>query len=102
MSKRQKEVTIYKRGGGRLYGDFRPCGGDLKALKPTGETRATTDYGIAQVVVGEHLKKLAPFVPALLPIASIVAVIVCLTLLIGLLAGRDVFRETPIPALRDV
>jgi hypothetical protein len=25
-----------------------------------------------------------------------------LTVLIGLLAGRDVFRETPIAALRDV
>jgi putative ABC transport system permease protein len=43
-----------------------------------------------------------PFAPALLPIAGIAAVIVGLTLLIGLLAGRDVFRETPIAALRDV
>jgi hypothetical protein len=38
----------------------------------------------------------------LLPIAGIAAAIVALTLLIGLLAGRDVFRETPIAALRDV
>ena len=43
-----------------------------------------------------------PFAPALLPIAGIAAAIVGLTLLIGLLAGRDVFRETPIAALRDV
>jgi putative ABC transport system permease protein len=39
-----------------------------------------------------------PFYPVLL----IAIVIVALTLLIGLLAGRDVFRETPIVALRDV
>jgi len=43
-----------------------------------------------------------PFVPPLLPMAGIAALIVGLTLLIGLLAGRDVFRETPITALRDV
>ncbi|HWL40593.1 MAG TPA: FtsX-like permease family protein [Gemmatimonadaceae bacterium] len=42
-----------------------------------------------------------PFTPALAPVAAIAAVIVGLTLLIGLLAGRDVFRETPIAALRD-
>jgi putative ABC transport system permease protein len=42
-----------------------------------------------------------PFTPAIVPIAGIAAVIVALTLLIGLLAGRDVFRETPIAALRD-
>jgi putative ABC transport system permease protein len=42
------------------------------------------------------------FAPALLPIAGIAVTIVGLTLLIGLLAGRDVFRETPIAALRDV
>jgi putative ABC transport system permease protein len=43
-----------------------------------------------------------PFAAALLPIAGIAVAIVGLTLLIGLLAGRDVFRETPIAALRDV
>jgi putative ABC transport system permease protein len=43
-----------------------------------------------------------PFVPPLVPMAGIAALIVGLTLLIGLLAGRDVFRETPITALRDV
>jgi hypothetical protein len=42
-----------------------------------------------------------PFTPALLPVAGIAVVIVALTLLIGLLAGRDVFRETPIAALRE-
>jgi hypothetical protein len=42
-----------------------------------------------------------PFAPAILPVAGIAAAIVALTLLIGLLAGRDVFRETPIAALRD-
>jgi len=43
-----------------------------------------------------------PFAPAFVPVAGIAAAIVCLTLLIGLLAGRDVFRETPVTALRDV
>jgi putative ABC transport system permease protein len=42
-----------------------------------------------------------PFAPPLAPIAGIALAIVALTLLIGLLAGRDVFRETPIAALRD-
>lgn len=42
-----------------------------------------------------------PFAAALLPIAGIAVTIVALTLLIGLLAGRDVFSETPIAALRD-
>ena len=43
-----------------------------------------------------------PFTLPVAPIAGIAAVIVALTLLIGLLAGQDVFRETPIAALRDV
>jgi len=43
-----------------------------------------------------------PYTLPVAPIAGIAAVIVALTLLIGLLAGRDVFRETPIAALRDV
>ena len=42
------------------------------------------------------------FVPPIAPVAGIAAVVVGLTLLIGLLAGRDVFKETPIAALRDV
>ncbi|MFL5595584.1 MAG: ABC transporter permease [Gemmatimonadaceae bacterium] len=43
-----------------------------------------------------------PFALPILPVMGIAVVIVGLTLLIGLLAGRDVFRETPITALRDV
>ena len=43
-----------------------------------------------------------PFTLPGAPITGIAGVIVALTLLIGLLAGRDVFRETPIAALRDV
>jgi putative ABC transport system permease protein len=43
-----------------------------------------------------------PFTLPFAPITGIALVIVGLTLLIGLLAGRDVFRETPIAALRDV
>jgi len=43
-----------------------------------------------------------PFTLPVAPVAGIASVIVALTLLIGLLAGRDVFRETPIAALRDV
>ncbi len=43
-----------------------------------------------------------PFALPFYPVLLIALVIVALTLLIGLLAGRDVFRETPIVALRDV
>ena len=43
-----------------------------------------------------------PFAPPILPITGIAAVVVALTLLIGLLAGRDAFKETPITALREV
>jgi len=43
-----------------------------------------------------------PFASPLVPVVGIAAVVVGLTLLIGLLAGRDVFKETPITALRDV
>ncbi|MFL5549021.1 MAG: ABC transporter permease [Gemmatimonadaceae bacterium] len=43
-----------------------------------------------------------PFALPVVPIVGIAASIVALTLAIGLLAGRDVFRETPIAALRDV
>jgi putative ABC transport system permease protein len=42
-----------------------------------------------------------PFALPVIPIFGIAIVVVALTLLIGLLAGRDVFRETPIVALRD-
>ena len=44
----------------------------------------------------------APFGTPLGPLTGIALLVVGLTLLIGLLAGRDVFRETPITALRDV
>ena len=43
-----------------------------------------------------------PFAPAFVPVAGIAGAIVGLTLLIGLLAGRDVFKETPVTALRDI
>jgi putative ABC transport system permease protein len=43
-----------------------------------------------------------PFASPILPITGIAAAVVGLTLLIGLLAGRDVFKETPITALREV
>ncbi|MFL5567260.1 MAG: ABC transporter permease [Gemmatimonadaceae bacterium] len=42
------------------------------------------------------------FALPVVPVVGIAAAIVALTLAIGLLAGRDVFRETPIAALRDV
>ncbi|MFL5504815.1 MAG: ABC transporter permease [Gemmatimonadaceae bacterium] len=42
------------------------------------------------------------FALPVVPVVGIAAAIIALTLLIGLLAGRDVFRETPIAALRDV
>ena len=43
----------------------------------------------------------APFGTPVGPVLGIALVVVGLTLLIGLLAGRDVFHETPIAALRD-
>lgn len=43
-----------------------------------------------------------PFALPFLPVGAIAIAIIALTVLIGLLAGRDVFRETPIVALRDV
>jgi putative ABC transport system permease protein len=44
----------------------------------------------------------APFGTPVGSVLAIALVVLGLTLLIGLLAGRDVFRETPIAALRDV
>jgi len=44
----------------------------------------------------------ATFSPALLPAFLIAGAMLGLTIAIGLLAGRDVFRETPMTALRDV
>jgi putative ABC transport system permease protein len=43
-----------------------------------------------------------PFAPPIVPVVGIAAAVVALTLMIGLLAGRDVFKVTPITALRDV
>jgi putative ABC transport system permease protein len=44
----------------------------------------------------------ASFTPAFLPAFVIAAIMLGLTIVIGLLAGRDVFKETPMSALRDV
>ncbi|CAA9528631.1 MAG: ABC transporter, fused permease protein, partial [uncultured Thermoleophilia bacterium] len=41
------------------------------------------------------------FAPAWAPALAIAALMTALTLTIGLLSGRDVFRETPVAALRD-
>lgn len=42
-----------------------------------------------------------PFEPAFLEAGAIAGLLMLLTVSIGLLAGRDVFRETPMAALRD-
>ena len=42
-----------------------------------------------------------PFEPALLEAGAIAGLLLLLTVSIGLLAGRDVFRETPMAALRE-
>jgi putative ABC transport system permease protein len=42
-----------------------------------------------------------PFEPAFLEAGAIAGLLLLLTVSIGLLAGRDVFRETPMAALRD-
>jgi putative ABC transport system permease protein len=42
-----------------------------------------------------------PYAPALGPAVAIALAMLVLTVTIGLLAGRDVFRETPMAALRD-
>jgi len=42
-----------------------------------------------------------PFTPQLLPALAIMALMMTLTIVIGLLAGRDVFRETAVTALRE-
>ena len=44
----------------------------------------------------------ATFSPALLPAFGIALLMLVLTVTIGLLAGRDVFRETPMAALRNI
>jgi putative ABC transport system permease protein len=42
-----------------------------------------------------------PFEPAILEAGAIAGLLLLLTVAIGLLAGRDVFKETPMAALRD-
>ncbi len=42
-----------------------------------------------------------PYAPALGPAAAIAGTMLLLTVTIGLLAGRDVFQETPMTALRE-
>jgi putative ABC transport system permease protein len=44
----------------------------------------------------------ASYSPALVPALGIAGLMLGLTVAIGLLAGRDVFRETPMSALRDI
>jgi Predicted ABC-type transport system involved in lysophospholipase L1 biosynthesis, permease component len=44
----------------------------------------------------------ATYSPALVPAVIIALAMLGLTVTIGLLAGRDVFRETPMSALRDI
>jgi putative ABC transport system permease protein len=44
----------------------------------------------------------AEYSPALLPAVLIAVAMLVLTVTIGLLAGRDVFKETPMSALRDI
>jgi putative ABC transport system permease protein len=42
-----------------------------------------------------------PFTPAMGPALLIAAAMVLLTVLIGVMSGRDVFRTTPMAALRE-
>ena len=42
-----------------------------------------------------------PFVPAMLPATLVALLMIALSVSIGLLTGRDVFRETPMAALRE-
>ena len=52
-------------------------------------------WGLVHFVFG------AKFAPALLPAAMIALSMMLLAIAIGLLTGRDVFRETPMAALRE-
>ncbi|HEU4880485.1 MAG TPA: FtsX-like permease family protein, partial [Gemmatimonadaceae bacterium] len=44
----------------------------------------------------------ASYTPAMAPALAIAGAMLGLTISIGLLAGRDVFKETPMSALRDI
>ena len=52
-------------------------------------------WGLVHFVFG------GTFAPALLPAAAIAVAMMALAIAIGLLTGRDVFRETPMAALRE-
>jgi putative ABC transport system permease protein len=52
-------------------------------------------WGLVHFVFG------GTFAPALLPAAMIALAMMVLAITIGLLTGRDVFRETPMAALRE-
>ena len=56
-------------------------------------------FGVAWALVRYVFE--GTFAPAWGPALAIAALMTALTLLIGLLSGRDVFRETPIAALRE-
>jgi integrase len=58
---RKAKSRIYWRGQGgerRAYGDFRNMGGGQEALIPDGETRATTDPVVAEILVAKRLAEL--------------------------------------------
>jgi putative ABC transport system permease protein len=42
-----------------------------------------------------------PFVPAALPMAAVAVAMMGISVVIGLLTGREVFSETPMAALRE-
>ncbi|MFL5607138.1 MAG: hypothetical protein ACJ8AD_11880 [Gemmatimonadaceae bacterium] len=42
-----------------------------------------------------------PFVPAMLPALAVAFVMIGIAVSIGMLTGREVFRETPMAALRE-
>jgi putative ABC transport system permease protein len=48
-----------------------------------------------------HFMFKLPFVPALLPAFLVALLMVVVAVSIGLLTGREVFRETPMAALRE-
>lgn len=54
----RRRDPIYQRGDGRYWADLRYLGGRRIALKPPGETRATKDEVVAQVLLAEEIKEL--------------------------------------------
>lgn len=61
--------------------------------------------GVALSVAGAwalmHFVFKQPFVPALVPAMAVTLLMIGISVSIGLLTGRDVFRETPMAALRE-